>query len=307
MSYGTSGEGRLSKNERREAAREKAKVLREEQKKKDRRTKYLLQGGIILASLAIITAVTLVIVNGIRPEGPGPLNMLSDGIKIGQGFEATKTPALKPGREPLANERDDASEVLDIQIYVDYMCPICGAFEAENGEQIATLVESGAATVEYHPIAILDNLSVGTKYSTRAANAAACVANYDPNTFFEYNTALFTDQPAERTAGLTNAELFERATAVGVAKANDIEKCIEDAKFATWVGDATDRALNGPIPNSDVEAVQGTPTVIVNGQKFNYSTPFTSDEFAAFLIQAAGTTFSDNATPSPEPTPTPTP
>ena len=59
MSYGTSGDSRLTKNEKREAAREKARILREEQKKKDRRTKLLLQGGIILASLAIVAFLIL--------------------------------------------------------------------------------------------------------------------------------------------------------------------------------------------------------------------------------------------------------
>ena len=39
LSYGTSGDSRLSKNEKREAAREKARVLREEQKKKDKKRK----------------------------------------------------------------------------------------------------------------------------------------------------------------------------------------------------------------------------------------------------------------------------
>ena len=36
-----------------------ARILREEQKKKDRRTKLLLQGGIILASLAIVAFLIL--------------------------------------------------------------------------------------------------------------------------------------------------------------------------------------------------------------------------------------------------------
>src|SRR5690554_3669000 len=121
----------LSKNERREVAREKARLLREEQKKKDRRTKFLVQGGIIVVSLGIIAAVTLVILNGIRPASPGPLNMLSDGIKIGKNFEALKTTALQPGRDPLPNERNPSSEVIDIQIYVDYLCPVCGDFEEE--------------------------------------------------------------------------------------------------------------------------------------------------------------------------------
>jgi hypothetical protein len=73
------------------------------------------------------------------------------------------------------------------------------------------------------------------------------------------------------------------------------------------VQEASQRALNGPIPFSDVDKVIGTPTVIVNGQKFNYSTPFSADEFAAFIVQAAGTTFNTNSTPTPSPTPTPTP
>src|SRR5690242_11062097 len=61
-----SNESRLSKNEKREAAREKARILREEQKKKDKRTRLLLQGGIIVAALAIIAVVAIVIVNNIR-------------------------------------------------------------------------------------------------------------------------------------------------------------------------------------------------------------------------------------------------
>jgi protein-disulfide isomerase len=307
MTYGSSGDSRLSKNERREAARVKAKELREQQKKKERQRKIFVQGGVIVGALAIITAVTLVILNGIQPAGPGPLNMLSDGIKIGKDYEAVKTPALQAGKDPIANTPDKASSVIDIQIYVDYMCPICGAFEAENNAQISTWVKSGAATIEIHPIAILNNSSQGTQYSTRAANAAACVANYDPNHYFEYSAALFVDQPKEQTTGLTNEELFKRAQAVKVSHEGDIKSCINDVRFKNWVQDATERALNGPIPNSDVDAVKGTPTVIVNGQKFNYSTPFSKDEFAAFVIQAAGTTFNDNSTPTATPTPEPSP
>lgn len=296
----------LSKNERREAAREKARLLREVQKKKDRRAKFLVQGGIIVVSLGIIAAVTLVILNGIRPAAPGPLNMLSDGIKIGEDFEAITTTALQPGRDPLPNERDPASEIIDIKIFVDYMCPICGAFEAENGDQIATLVESGAATIEIHPVAILDRFSVGTEYSTRAANAAACVANSSPDSFYDYNAALFEDQPEENTEGLSNEELFDRAVSVGVTDRNDIEECIDEGRFEDWVGDATGRARNGPIPFSNVEEFKGTPTIIVNGQQYNFSLPFGEDEFASFIIQATGTTLNDVSTPTATPTPEPT-
>ncbi len=89
-----SNDARLTKNQRREDAREKARIMREEQKKKDRRNKIFIQGGIILGSLAIIALVTVLILNAIRPAGPGPLNMLSDGLKVGQGQVAATTPAL---------------------------------------------------------------------------------------------------------------------------------------------------------------------------------------------------------------------
>jgi nucleoid-associated protein YgaU len=53
---------------------------------------------------------------------------------------------------------------------------------------------------------------------------------------------------------------------------------VTEQTFASWVGGATDRALTGPLPNSDVRAVTGTPTVLVNG--VSYTGAF--DDAAAF-------------------------
>lgn len=303
MSNGTSGNDRLSKNERREAARDKARVLREEQKKKDRRTKVFLQGGIIVASLAVIAIVTLVIVNSIKPEGPGPANMASDGIQISTGDIALVTPALKPSSTPVPNTPDTSTGVLDIQMYVDYLCPICGDFEKTNGEYINNLLDKGGVTLEIHPIAILDRASQGTKYSTRATNAAACVANFSPNSFYAFHNLLFANQPAENSTGLTDAQIIDLTTQAKVEKASQIADCITNQTFKAWVSNSTARALNGPIPNSNVDKVQGTPTIIVNGSKYEGSV---SDlpSFQAFVIQAAGDSFNQNSTPTPTPTPT---
>jgi len=304
VSYGTSGNG-VSKNDRREAAREKAKVLRDVQKKKDRRTKFLLQGGIIFASLAIIAIVALVIVNSIKPEGPGPANMASDGVQLSQGNVALQSVALKAGDAPIANKTDTSKGVLDIQMYVDYLCPICGQFEKTSGGYIASLIDNGGATVEIHPIAILDRLSQGTKYSTRAVNAAACVADYSPNQFYDFHNLLFAKQPAENSTGLTDDQMIELSTQAKVKSADKVASCIRGQDFKAWVGNSTARALNGPIPNSNVDKVQGTPTIIVNGLKYQGSVTDLS-AFQAFVIQAAGETFNKNSTPTPTPSPTPT-
>lgn len=296
---------RSSKNQRRAEAREKARQLRQEQQKKERRNRLLLQGGVALAALAIIAVIALVIVGSVRPEGPGPRNMASDGLRITTDFAVVPTSALQPGDRPTVSEANPA-RVVDIQIVVDYLCPICREFEETNGDFLETLIASGAATVEYRPIAILTGRSAGTEYSLRAANAAACVADRSPDSFFAFNASLFAEQPEEGTPGLDDDQLIELAVDAGSPR-SAVDRCVRDRTFASWVRAATDRALSGPLPIRDVEVdrVQGTPTIFVNGQRFEYRYPFEQEDFAQFVLQAAGDEFSTNPTPTPTPTPSP--
>ncbi|WP_374947184.1 DsbA family protein [Agreia sp.] len=302
MSYGSAGDGRLSKNDRREAAREKAKVLREQQRKKDLRNRIFLFGGLGVVVIAIGVAVTLIIVSAIKPAGAGPLNMASDGLTVGEGFVAATTPALAAGDEPTVPTPDYSTGVVDIQVYVDYLCPFCGQFESTNAEQIGQWIESGAATLTTHPLAILDRGSLGTKYSTRSANAAACVANYSPDSFYDFNALLFANQPAESTEGLDNAALKGLVSDAGASKVSQIETCIDDTQFKDWVSASTARALKGPLPNTDVVKVTGTPTVLVNGQQYSGSLT-DADAFSTFVLQVSSEAYStETPTPTPEPT-----
>ncbi len=302
MTDSPAAQHRPSKNERRAEARDKARQLREEQQKKERKQKLLLQGGVALAVVAIIAIIAVVLVNSVRPAGPGPRNMASDGFKLDVGLVPVSTPALAIDDTPITSEAN-APGVVDIQLYVDYLCPICGEFEEVNGPLITTLVESGAATVEIRPIAILTGRSAGTQYSIRSANLAACVANYSPDAFYDVHTALFTAQPEEGTPGLDDDELLSIATAAGASSAS-IETCVREQQFKSWVLAATDRATNGPlaVQNAAIEKVAGTPTVLVNGQLFEYGPlPFVQSEFSQFVLQAAGDEFSTNPSPSPSP------
>jgi protein-disulfide isomerase len=306
MIDGDKGDDRLSRNNRREVARRKAQALRAEQKKKDRRSRFLLQGGIAVAVLAVIAVVSLIIANTyLKPPAPGPLNMASDGIVIGPKLAAVTTAALQPGDEPVSSASTDP-DVISIRIYLDYQCEICAKFEKANEKQLAAWARSGAATLEVHPLAIFDRNSVGGKYSTRSANAAACVANFSPNNFFRFNSLLFANQPAEQTEGLSDAKLISLATKAKVRHPASIANCINNQSFKTWVNAATARAATGPIPGSKVSKVTQTPTVLVNGVK--YSGAFDkANEFALFVNTAAGNAFVEESTASPTPSPSPTP
>ncbi len=270
----TSGQARPPKKDRREDAREHARQMRAEQGKRDLRRRLFLRGGIGIGLLAVVAIVTLVIVNNVNaPAVQSPANMASDGILLGSdgtGVSAATSAALAADADPIATDQSALSDTANIVIYLDYLCPICGTFESTNGEQITNWVTAGNATVEFHPISILDRLSSGSKYATRAANAAACVANYDPNNFLAFNTAMFVDQPAENSSGRTDAELTGLVEGVGVTSP-DVASCISDQTYSGWVDASTQRALAGPIPNSDIENVKGTPTVLVNGVSYTGS------------------------------------
>ncbi|ROS77367.1 protein-disulfide isomerase [Curtobacterium sp. PhB130] len=299
------GEARAERNQRRAAARERAQRARLQHKRRQRGLRLGLQIGLGVVLLAAATVVTLVLVDSTKPAGPGPSSMSQGGITIGQDLKAvsgasssTPTPSATAGADPVR-----------ITMYIDYLCPICGDFEQTNSDYIEGLLDSGAATVDIHPIAILSNRSQGTKYSLRAANAAACVAESSPDQFWAVNQALFAKQPEEGTAGLTDAQLTKLVTGVsGIRSKSTIAKCIDEQHYGKWVDERTSAVTGGDIPGSTLTEFPGTPLVLVNGQRYEYSQPFTNDEFRTFVITAAG---SGEETPTPTPTPsgsaTPTP
>lgn len=305
----TDDQARQARHERRALAREKARRIREEHRKKERLNRVLVQGGLIVATLTILAVVALVIINSVRPPSPGPLNMLSDGILIQEGLTATRTAALEPGADPVPTPPDDSPDVLQIRIWVDYLCPYCRQFEEANRAQLEELLGEGHVTVEIHPIAMLDHRSAGTKYSTRAANAAACVANWAPDQFWAFHGLLFENQPAEGEPGLHDDQLVELANRARADKASTVERCIRGQTFRNWVSQATDRALNRPVPNSELEKVPAVPLVLVDGRQYRYTLTedgrFDPDEFSRFLIEVLGTQFTEEPTPSPSPSPSP--
>jgi len=292
------GDARAARNERREAARQRAQRARTQQKRRQRGVRLGLQIGLGVVLLAAATIVTLVLVDSVKPAGPGPANMSQGGITIGQDLKAV-TASSSPA--PTAT---DGSGAVRITMYVDYLCPTCGQFERANADYIESLVDSGAATVDIHPIATLSNRSQGTKYSLRAANAAACVADHSPDQFFAVNAALFAKQPEQGTAGLTDAQLTRVVTGVdGLQQRSAITKCIDDQTFSKWVDERTTSVVGGDVPGLSSGDFPGVPLVLVNGQRYELTSPITNDDFRTFVVTAAGAT---ESTPTPTPSATPT-
>ena len=296
---------RSSKNERRDAAREKARQQRVRQLRRERRNRVVLQASIGVVIVAIVAVVAVIIVNSVRPPGPGPKNMANGGISLeGAALTAISTAAPSADATPTPQPTVGGGRVL-IQAYEDFGCPICQQFEEQYGAQIKQLVTSGAAVIQYHPVAILDHSFTDNDYSTRAANAAAAIANYSPNAFYKFHTIMYgtTVQPKEGSAGLTDARLIALAKQSGATNMSEIETAIKNQTFKNWVGQRTDEFVGNSgslsavkFPSSHTAA--GTPTLIVNGQYWDGKT-----DFGAFVTSVGGAI--STATPTPAPTPTP--
>ncbi len=309
------GAPRPSKNDRRDAAREKAREQRLRQQRRERRNRIVLQAGIGVVVLAIVAIVAVVLVNSIRPPGPGPLNMADDGIVITQGLKAERTPALPANGKPV--QRAPQPGKIAIRTYEDFGCPICGQFEKSNASYIKSLLQNGSATLQIYPVSILDRNFQGTEYSTRAANAAAAVANYSPDQFYAFHSLLYAHQPAEGSTGLTDDQLVSYAKQAKVTNLSAITTAIRNKTFSSWVKDATDRFLTADFPLTNVKseadinkllnnpnAGVGTPMVFVDGKYYTGSVA-DSAAFKSFVL-SAGAAFKATPTPTPSATPSPT-
>lgn len=263
-----SHEPKLTRSAQREATREKARQLRESRARKDRTKSLALKLVAVIGGLAVVGLVIWGVAGAqqtTQNAKAAPANMSFDnGIKIGTDFKAfTKTQTPAPSVSPASGK------VPNIVMYVDYQCPICEQFETTNVQQISSWVKTGVATLEIHPISFLDGRGSPNTYSSRAANAAICVANYSPDQYFAFSTALFANQPAEGTPGPENPALVQRAKDAGVTNADKITDCINNNQFHNWLTTTTAKVLNPKykVVGSNV-AVQGTPTIVVNGQQY---------------------------------------
>jgi len=278
----------MTKNQRREAARELARKEREKADRRRRLLRWVVPTGVTVAVLAIAAVVVLVVVTSAPPpqSKAGPKNMVTDGILFtGQGGKAvpTTTPALKPKAtpSPAASPEPGVAQIIS---YVDWSCPSCQAFEQTNADWIEQQVQSGKATLEVRPVAILNRSYNGSQYSQRVNTAAACVANFAPDQFLAVMKEAYAEQPAETTSGLTNSQIIKFIHTAGLNNP-DVDECVSGQTFSSFVTAATNRFTNDPANTPAGAQGPGTPTVFVNG-KF-YSGDITdANAFQSFVAQA---------------------
>ena len=308
--------------ERRDAVREKAQQVKARQS----RARLIRSASLAAVAVAFVAVIAVVVTWTVSSSASKPT--MSPGNDVDGGFmvtgvtglgiasdasgadgqvqgDATPTPTpTTPAPTPTPTASPTETPAVDIHVYVDYLSTGSRDFQLANMTQLSDWVGEGAATLTYHPVAMLTAKSNGTKYSLRAAGAAACVAQNSPDYFFAFNDALLREQPDLDSDGYSDSELAALAIATGVDGSKVVRSCIEEQAYTSWAKTETERALK-ELPGTDGIALTTTPMVMVNGTQYVGALD-DPKEFAQFVLTVASDAYF-KATPTPTSTPTPTP
>ncbi|WP_319944529.1 DsbA family protein [Nocardia macrotermitis] len=239
----------------------------------DRSRTILIQVAVAVVLLALIAAIGISIAvkhsNNVKRDAANRPTVTAAATADGLTGSITDKGAIriaKPGAKAT------------VRVVADMQCPVCKQFEASNGQVLTDEVNSGNIAVEYNVISFLDQNSGGSRYSSRGANAAYCVADADPSKFQAWLSAMYQQQPEEGAGGLPDSKIIQIATAAGITDPS-VAKCITDDKYDAYVQKTTQAVF--------ATGINGTPTVFVNDTKVQTQNAlFTTDGMKA-PIEAA--------------------
>jgi protein-disulfide isomerase len=255
------------------------KTKRYDLKAADRRRNRLIQAGLTLVVVIFAVGMVLLIVK------PWEHNS-----SIGQAVTVSAP-------DKLVKDQSGKPKVV-LSMYEDFLCPHCGSFEKTMGPTVRQLIGTGAVQADYYMVSLVDRGPNG--YSTRAANAAYCVAEADtsPNkeAFQRFHDALFKEQPTEGASSYpSNKDLIEKARLSGLAS-ESLSKCINNGKYT--------KQAEGMLEATGIHA---TPTIRINGQDFPFEDTTTPQQLVDAVTKITGPVPGLTAVPPAPPAPAPAP
>jgi protein-disulfide isomerase len=250
----------MGKAARGRSARERLAEERERRAKRQKRARALMVtlGAVVVIVVVVIGAV-LIRSGGGAPSGYtgalAPVTRQSDGSTV-----MTKTGVDRPV----------------LEIYEDFQCPSCKAFEKLNGGTVKELAAAGHVKVIYRPFQLFQQEPLKSN-SARAANAALCAP---ADRWISYHDLIYQHQPSEGKTGFSDGDLVSWAEQVGIG-APAFVTCVKGHQKFTQVAQMTKYALQ-------VAKVTSTPTLKLDGKVLGTAQSFTVDGLRKAILAAGG-------------------
>ncbi len=215
----------------------------------------------VIAGVAVVAVLAIAVIGYVvfqsRSSGPSP----DAAIPLAPADHTISAPSVRDGSTVVVG-KDTATVTVDV--YEDFLCPICGTFEKTYGTEIKKAVEDGKVKIRYNILPMLNRLSEPEGYSTESANAALCVA--DDGKFNAFHAALFAKQPEEGEAGYTRDQLIKLGKEVGVTSPG-FESCVQNQTYKAQLDELMSKTSNDPVlRDSETGRFRGTPSVASGGK-----------------------------------------
>ncbi|MFF3905288.1 DsbA family protein [Streptomyces sp. NPDC001848] len=233
------------------AARERLRIERERQAKRDKVKRQLIVAGSVVAVLAVAGGVGYAVVQNNKPSH----------------WEAAKSdqlvaPAHTSGPNGTTVVIGNSSAKKTLVMYEDPRCPICAQFEQTVGSTVKKDLDEGKFKIQYVGATFIDTNTQG-EGSKNALSAMGAALNVSPEAFLEYKTALYSAKwhPEETQDKFKDdSYLIKVANTVPALKDNAaFQKAVKDGTYDKWALDMSD------VFNKS--GVQGTPTLKMDGKK----------------------------------------
>lgn len=239
----------------------KAQQMREEQARKDRRTRTIIFGIVGALVVAIIAAVTLVIVNQ-NNSGAGESGSQSGDAQGVLGSLADGSPVVYSHLG--VGQADESLPTLTE--YFDYSCHWCATYDVAFGRDLSQNAADGDFNIEFQPVTTAD-----FPFARPATTASLIVAQQDPEHWLDFHHALlaYFNETSEAGDNRVTTDLdasFEQVQEIAA------DAGVPSAVIATFQENAVDSYLEAssaawaqaPITGRDSSGI-GTPEFVRDG------------------------------------------
>ncbi len=156
-----------------------------------------------------------------------------------------------------SQQGSDDAKVTVIE-FADFQCPFCGEWQKTIYPKLKSdYIDTGKVKFVYWDLAFLGDESI------KAAEAAICAKDQDK--FWEFHDRLFAGQYGENQGAFSDVNLKKIAAELGL-ETKIFNKCFDEGLYKSLVEDSNNMA--------QTYGVNSTPTVFVNGLKFEGVMPF---------------------------------
>ncbi|MBC9712186.1 DsbA family protein [Streptomyces sp. TRM66268-LWL] len=233
------------------AARERLRVERERQAKKDKARRQIIVGASIVGVLAVAAGAGFLIMQANEPSG------------WDKAAEAkVVAPANTSGKNGSTVTIGDAAKNT-VHLYEDPRCPGCAAMEQSIGEAVNKGMEDGKYKLSFTIGTFLDG-NLSGEGSKNALSALGAALNVSPEAFLDYKAALYSKEyhPEESTDEFAKDDYLIKVanTVDGLKNNKDFQSDVKSGTYDAW-------AMKMSKSFDDAEGVDSTPTIKINDKK----------------------------------------